>query len=46
VQGLRKALQQLTPQQAIERLVEQLRTTRTNDEFLMNLVRKGNAIVR
>jgi transcription termination factor Rho len=43
VQSLRKALAPLNGGQAIERLIEQLRATRTNDEFLMHLVRTGAA---
>jgi transcription termination factor Rho len=41
VMALRKALQPLTAEQAIERVMEQLRATRTNDEFLVQLARNA-----
>jgi transcription termination factor Rho len=43
VMALRKALQPLTAEQAIERVIDQLRATRTNDEFLVQLVRNATA---
>jgi transcription termination factor Rho len=43
VQKLRRALQGTDPQQALEQLIEQLRRTNSNVEFLMHIARSGAA---
>nr|WP_275941213.1 transcription termination factor Rho [Planosporangium flavigriseum] len=42
VRKLRKALHALDSQQAVEQLLDQLKKTRTNVEFLMHLARSGS----